>query len=679
MRARRRCVAPPRWPAWSGPTAQTIATSPAAAGWAYPRNGSVVQVGNAVVEGDNLRLGGIVALGGRLRIARALVGPDPRMDGVTLDGQPVAVGINRVLVVPGVGWALALQQAVVPLKSGGTRTTLVALRLHLTSNVGGLPAGSDVLVGYVAGDGPAAGAPRRAPTTSRPQLLPVYRAAGERYGVPWSVLAAIGKVESDHGRSTLPGVTLRASTATAAAPGRCSSRSRRTSTPGATTASTATATASRNVYDPADAIPSAANLLAANGAAADLRAARSGSTTTRRATSTRCWSSPRPTPAGEGTDRRALAEATEEARSLGRRDRRLLGRRPLVGRSASPSVSAGTTGTLSGWQHASATTRTRSRSWRASTPSASAPACTSAARARAALHHLVWEVVDNAVDEALAGHCTEIVVEIDAEGVVTVDDDGRGIPVGIHRETGVSALELVFTRLHAGGKFGGGGYKVSGGLHGVGASVTNALSEWLEVEVRRDGHVLDAALRAGHAHGRRRAGAQAEARRGHGHHGALALRPRRSSTAASTTSRPRSRSRLKEKAYLVRGLTFRLRSPGHEEQVFRSERGLADYVRDLNEARDPVHPTVISLRSTERRGPGRGRAAVDADAPRSASTASATSSTPSTAAPTSPACGAALTRCAQRRGARERPAASATRASRSSPRTSWRASPPPSP
>jgi DNA gyrase subunit B len=210
------------------------------------------------------------------------------------------------------------------------------------------------------------------------------------------------------------------------------------------------------------------------------------------------------------------------------------------------------------------------------------------------LHHLVWELVDNAVDEALAGFCTRIEVELEPDGVVSVADNGRGIPVGIQADTGLSALEVVLTRLHAGAKFGAGGYRVSGGLHGVGASVTNALSRWLEAEVRRDGHVFTQRYQQGVPDGPVQRGRRLD--RGAGSGTRIRFRFDDSIFDRGTHYSPAAISeRLEEKSYLVRGVAFQFAQPDHAPVVFASKRGLADYVRALNADREAVHPTVASL------------------------------------------------------------------------------------
>ena len=216
------------------------------------------------------------------------------------------------------------------------------------------------------------------------------------------------------------------------------------------------------------------------------------------------------------------------------------------------------------------------------------------------LHHLVWEVVDNSVDEALAGHCTQIVVEMLDGNVVQVTDDGRGIPVGVQAQTGLSALDVVFTKLHGGGKFGDGGYKVSGGLHGVGAAVTNALSSFLEAEVRRDGHVWTVRYQRGLPDQPVTRGAALKK----GAPTGTTVRWRYDDTIFDDEVRysyTTIETRLREKAYLVRGLRLVLRWPGKDDQIFYSENGIADYVSEIDgkSERTPAHSKVVYLSSED--------------------------------------------------------------------------------
>ena len=209
------------------------------------------------------------------------------------------------------------------------------------------------------------------------------------------------------------------------------------------------------------------------------------------------------------------------------------------------------------------------------------------------LHHLVYEIVDNAIDEALAGYCTDITVTINPGDTITVTDNGRGIPVDIQPQTGRPALEVVYTVLHAGGKFGGGGYKVSGGLHGVGASVVNALSEWLEVQVYKNGHIYEMKFSRGDITQEMKIIGDTDR------------------TGTTVTFKPDPEvfdilvydydilhTRMREQAFLNAGLRITITDarPGSEQgETMCYEGGIREYVTYLNRNKTPLHQEVIYL------------------------------------------------------------------------------------
>ena len=213
------------------------------------------------------------------------------------------------------------------------------------------------------------------------------------------------------------------------------------------------------------------------------------------------------------------------------------------------------------------------------------------------LHHLVWEIVDNSIDEALAGFCKNIEIIINKDNSVTVKDDGRGIPVDIHPKTGKSTVETVYTVLHAGGKFGGGGYKVSGGLHGVGASVVNALSSWVEVTVYKNSKVYNIRFEnGGHTKAPLQEVGTCEANR----------------TGTTVTFKPDPeifdsdiydydtlKTRIRELAFLNKGLSLTLRDDRDEEDTqgekFLYEGGISEYVRFINKGKNAIHEDIIHL------------------------------------------------------------------------------------
>ena len=217
------------------------------------------------------------------------------------------------------------------------------------------------------------------------------------------------------------------------------------------------------------------------------------------------------------------------------------------------------------------------------------------------LHHLVWEIVDNAIDESLAGYCDDIEITINKDNSITIKDDGRGIPTGIHKKTGISTVETVYTVLHAGGKFGGGGYKVSGGLHGVGASVVNALSSWVEVKVYQNSKVHYIRFE-------------------NGGHTVTPLKvidecsPDRTGTTVTFKADPEIfkettvydyeilKQRVRELAFLNKGLRIILvddREIEPRKEIFVYEGGISEYVKFLNKGKTPIHEQIVHLEGEE--------------------------------------------------------------------------------
>ena len=209
------------------------------------------------------------------------------------------------------------------------------------------------------------------------------------------------------------------------------------------------------------------------------------------------------------------------------------------------------------------------------------------------LHHLVYEIVDNAVDEALAGFCTEIQVTINPDNSITVVDNGRGIPVGINHKAGIPAVEVVFTILHAGGKFGGGGYKVSAGLHGVGASVVNALSEWLEVSIYHEGKEYKQRYERGHTmYPLKVVGDCEEGKTGT----TVTFLPDKEIFEETVYDYDILKQRLREMAFLTKGLRIVLRDEREDskkEKTFHYEGGIREFVTYLNRSKESLYPEVI--------------------------------------------------------------------------------------